>query len=638
MKLRYLLLCFIYILFAPLVFGQASTIKINEFLIDPSPQIVELINTGTEIVDLSNWHIDDNGGTTYFTIPSGTQLYPNACVSFSGNYNFNRTTTDTVRLFDSSAPPTSLSAHLIDAFDYKASSGSGVTFQRIPDGQLVWATGAANFDKYNLTGLSCAYIPSPTPTSTSSPTPTETPTPTSTPLPTLIPTLIPTNATSPTSTSIPTPTQIPTSTHAPSSTPTQIPTVTIVPTNTPVPTATTIPTSIPEIVINNVYLSEVYPNPNDGENEWGEIYNDNSFPVTLSNWSIDDVENTGANPKSFSVTIPAYSFQVVDFTSSVFNNDGDEVRLINNRDLLVDSFTYTSSQKGLSIGRISFLSSGYCLQIASKNISNNECMVIESPTPTVTPTPTTTPLQTPTPLPSPTGIPEIRYVYLSEVYAYPNENEQEWLELYNDNSFSVQLQNWKIDDVADGGSSPKKINLTIPGYSFKAIDLSISMFNNDGDTVRLLNSDDSLIDTFAYDSSEKGKSAGRTSFDSSNYCIQNPSKEYFNNSCLIESSITPSPTPSTTSTPRITVGPTRTKSAILGEEIASYENNDDLVRPSRYYTRPTLSHSRSIEGHKDTQKEKVRTDPRIRTVKTATIISSIISFLTAGFLFIRIIL
>ena len=139
MKLRYFLLCFLYIVIAPFVFGQASQIKINEFLVEPTPQIVELLNTGTEIVDLSNWYVDDSGGTTYFTIPTGTQLYPNACLSFSGSLNLNRTSDDTVRLFDSTAPPTSSSAKLIDSFDYKSSSGSGVTFQRIPDGQSIWS-------------------------------------------------------------------------------------------------------------------------------------------------------------------------------------------------------------------------------------------------------------------------------------------------------------------------------------------------------------------------------------------------------------------------------------------------------------------------------------------------------------------
>lgn len=448
MRFRYFLLCIIFIVFAPFVFGQTSTIKINEFLIDPTPQSVELLNTGTEIVDLSNWYIDDNGGTSYFTIPQGTNLYPNACLSFSGNFNLNRTTADTVRLFDSTAAPTTLSANLIDSFDYTSSSGSGITFQRIPDGQSIWATGSANFNSYNLTGQSCIYVPPPT--------------------------------------------------------------------ATVLPTATTMPTE---------------------------------------------------NPTPTNIPLP--------------------------------SFTSTP---------------------------------ISTETPSITNAPSPTPTQTISPTPT------IGAIYLSEIYPYPNENEKEWIELYNDNVFSVQLQDWKIDDIADGGSSPKKINVTIPGYSFKAIDLTTSVFNNDGDDVRLLNSNDALIDSFVYDSSEKGKSIGRVSFRSSNYCTQNPSKENSNNSCLLDSVITPTPTPSVTPTPSITISPMKSAAAVLGEHFSSNKTDYGLVRPSQFYTRPTSGLARSIDEDKGIQKEKVRTDPRIRTVRTATIITSIISFLTAGFLFIRIIL
>ena len=34
----------------------------------------------------------------------------------------------------------------------------------------------------------------------------------------------------------------------------------------------------------------------------------------------------------------------------------------------------------------------------------------------------------------------------------------EWIEIYNANSFAVDLSGWKLDDVANGGSSP----FTIP--------------------------------------------------------------------------------------------------------------------------------------------------------------------------------
>ncbi len=337
MKLRHFLLCFLYIVFAPFVFGQASKIKINEFLIEPTPQIVELLNTGTEIVDLSNWYIDDNGGTTYFTIPTGTQLYPNACISFSGSLNLNRASVDAVRLFDSTAPPTSSSANLIDSFEYKSSSGSGITFQRIPDGQAIWSTGSANFDRYNLTGLSCKVEPTITPTST------------------------------------------------PGESVSATPGVSITPTVTATPT----PTPTPTQNITAIYLSEVYPYPNENETEWVELFNDNAFSVFLDNWKIDDLGDGGSSPKKFNITIPGYSFKTIDLSSSIFNNDGDSVRLLNYNDEVVDSFSYDSVEKGKSVGRTSFLSENYCMQDPSKEYSNNSCIYESSSisTEVLTPTP-----------------------------------------------------------------------------------------------------------------------------------------------------------------------------------------------------------------------------------------------------------
>jgi len=392
---------------------------------------VELLNTGTEIVDLSNWYIDDSGGATYFTIPTGTQLYPNACISFSGSLNLNKTTVDSVRLFDSTAPPTSSSANLIDSFDYKASSGSGVTFQRVPDGQSVWSTGSANFDLYNLTGLSCKVEPSVTPTSTPQPSPTA--------------------------------------------------------------------------------------------------------------------------------------------------SAGDAV----------------------------------------------------SPTPTPLPTSVqATPTQ------------EIKAVYLSEVYPYPNANETEWVELFNDNSFSVFLDNWKLDDVEDGGSSPKKFSVTIPSYSFKSINLSGSIFNNDGDSVRLLNSNDSLADSFSYDNAEKGKSIGRTSFLSTNYCVQSSSKEYSNNSCINET--TSENSKELTPTPSYEALPNSFSSSVLGvntdEEVST---GWEPVRPTQYYERPTTENYKALEKNLKNENSKIVSNPgerEVTVVRTSSLLSALASFLTAGFIFIRIML
>ncbi len=316
-----------YVLYATNAFATGK-ILINEFLVDPPPQQVELINAGDETVEISNWYIDDNGGTTYFSIPVGSILYPNSCLVFSSEFNLNKSSPDTVRLFNNAAPPTSSAAQLIDSFSYKASSGSAVSFFRLPDGENTWATGSSSFEKFNKTRESCLIFPTDTPTKT------------------------------------------PTASPSPSDTAPQ-------------------PTSVP-ISYNNIFLSEVMVNPPTGEKEWVEIYNDNDFTVTLSNWYIDDIENAGGSPKSFSLTIAAKQYGVYELSSSLFNNDGDSARLLDSQKIEKDSFEYEKTEKGKTLGRNSLDNDKVCIQESSKGTVNNPCLARIIPTVTASISPTST--------------------------------------------------------------------------------------------------------------------------------------------------------------------------------------------------------------------------------------------------------
>jgi hypothetical protein len=185
-----------------------------------------------------------------------------------------------------------------------------------------------------------------------------------------------------------TPTQIPSPTDA------QIPNldVSINPTEgtespTPIlgsddPTPTYCKLQITPFSYNNIFLSEVMPNPPTGEKEWIEIFNKNDFPVSLTNWYIDDSENSGSTPKIFSLQINSKSYEVFDLSSSIFNNDGDTVRLLDTDKKLVDDFEYQKIETGKTLGRASFDTNDFCLQEPSKNLSNNSCI---NPTPTITP-------------------------------------------------------------------------------------------------------------------------------------------------------------------------------------------------------------------------------------------------------------
>jgi hypothetical protein len=292
-----------------------AVVSLNEVMVQPN-QVVELYNSASTSADISSWYIDDAGGSTYFSIPSETVLAPNSCLIFSADYNFNKSSSDTIRLFDNSYPPTSSSARLIDQYYYSKAPDSNYSFSKKMDGGTEWETTTSTLGLLNGTQQSC----------------------------------------------LPTPTQIPTPTISPIVTLAAISLPTIIPS----------PTSFPDF--QNIYISEIYPYPLPTENEWIEFYNGNEFIVLLKDWYIDDGENSGSTPKIFSIQIEPFSYIVVDMPSSIFNNSGDIVRLLNNQKIEKDSFEYGKIVQGKSIGRQSTIEDDFCIQEPSKNKMNSSCL------------------------------------------------------------------------------------------------------------------------------------------------------------------------------------------------------------------------------------------------------------------------
>lgn len=141
-------------------------------------------------------------------------------------------------------------------------------------------------------------------------------------------------------------------------------------------------------------------------------------------------------------------------------------------------------------------------------------------------------------------------VYLSEIMVDPENGSNEWIEFFNANDFTVFLDGWKIDDLENSGSAPRLFSLTIPAKNYGSLDLSGSIFNNTGDSVRLLDFNQKEIDSFQFESSEKGIALARTSFDSDSFCLQKPTKNQPNTSCL---------KPTNVSSPKSTITPTPTE-------------------------------------------------------------------------------
>ncbi|MFO0703145.1 MAG: lamin tail domain-containing protein [Patescibacteria group bacterium] len=515
----------------------ASGIVINEFQIS-SPQSVEIINTTDKSVDIGGYYLDDSGGSTYYTVPSSTSLLPYQCKVFQSDFNFNSSSADTVRLIDKNTPPNIPGAIIIDSYSYSSAPQNGINYSRVPDGTGNFSQQSASLGYYNSSGVNCeSQIFTPTPTLVVIPTPS--------------PTLTPSQA--PTTTITPTPTQD----------------VTIPPSLT----QTSTPSPSPTYFKNKIYLSEIMPNPTSG-NEWVEIYNDNNFKVSLTDYWIDDLEDSGGAPQKFSIDLDPNSYGTIELAGSLLNNDNDFVRLLDNENNELKIFSYLSSRSGISWGaKNPITEESFCLQYPSKNLQNNEC-IIDTPTQTLTPTKTPSPTKTPTPTMTPTPTAQsIDGVYITEFSPRTNSLDQnEWVEIYNDNSYPVTLNNWSIGDEDD----PQYLDFStdIDPYRFAVISFTSSKLNNDGDTVYLNNNNGKIVDSFTYSESDELYTWGRKKDDFGSWCLQPKSKNAFNNYCADLS--TPTPTPSKTPSPTRTRTPTRspTPSKVL-IALAKYQTSSD---------------------------------------------------------------
>ncbi|MBC2579699.1 lamin tail domain-containing protein [Clostridium sp. DJ247] len=92
-------------------------------------------------------------------------------------------------------------------------------------------------------------------------------------------------------------------------------------------------------------------------------------------------------------------------------------------------------------------------------------------------------------------------IKINEILPAPSSGS-EWVELYNNTDTAIDIGDYYIDDIVNGGGSPYKIpaGTTIPARGFWTKDFS-SYFNNGGDSVRILSTDGvTVLDEYSYGS------------------------------------------------------------------------------------------------------------------------------------------
>lgn len=324
---------------------------------------------------------------------------------------------------------------------------------------------------------------------------------------------------------------------APTTTP-EIPTTT--PTSTPeepeTPTSTPeTPTSTPAVDTSTVWagikINEIVSDPSSG-NEWVEFFNPATSSLDLANgWLCDSRGATSTYAcKSPTGTIPANGFLIFETGTAYLNNDADSVILKNPSGEIVDQIDYADDlapEKGESLARkIDGLDTGALSDWAlTTQITPAAANVIVAPI-----LPASGGGGSTSPPPSPyqgegeeaatsseavilaTSSPFISSstVFINEIYPNPpgSDSFDEFIEIKNNSSSSVDLAGWKIGDSARGYTLASSLG---PGQIIflKRALTKIALNNTGGEEVKLIDSAGRLVDLIFYERAGDGESFGR---------------------------------------------------------------------------------------------------------------------------------
>jgi len=302
--------------------------------------------------------------------------------------------------------------------------------------------------------------------------------------------------------------------------------------------------------VHALIINEVYPAPSGDLDEWVELYNDTDDHIDLSQYVLTD--EIGKNTSFDTQTLGPKEYGLAT-SKNVLNNSGDTLILKKVTDEIIEIATYSGSiDSSKSIARCpdgtgSFMTTQTITKRGSNSSSCQSTLQLQPST-----------SSTPTSLISVDASQTFSSLYISESMVHPEDQDFEWVEIYNANSFEVRLTNWFIDDGESTGSTPKPFSITVASQGYGVINLTSDIFNNTGDSVRLLDSTQKQIDSISYTTATQGKSIGKSEITSNSVCIQDATKGNKNSSCIAaqqknNSIQKPTPTSSDTKTTFITL-------------------------------------------------------------------------------------
>ena len=285
---------------------------------------------------------------------------------------------------------------------------------------------------------------------------------------------------------------------------------------------------LPFLVQANIIINEIawIGTITSANNEWIELYNDGETIVNLDGWTLK--ADDGAPEINLFGTIPAKGFFLLERTDDetapgisadliykgALGNDGENLKLYNGSGDLIDQIICADAWPAgdnSTKQTMERITSGWQ---TSKNaggtpkITNSESTEVRPLQATVKPDE------------------EIKYTEARPLYIYPKgivfneilaspdgpDAENEWIEIYNENDFEIDLSGWKIQDTA-GKSVSYILNKKILGLGylvFSRPETKITL-NNDGDRLNLINPNGETINSIIFNKALLNQSYSKTS-------------------------------------------------------------------------------------------------------------------------------
>lgn len=274
------------------------------------------------------------------------------------------------------------------------------------------------------------------------------------------------------------------------------PTLAIEPCQAPTATA-------PASTTAQVELSELYPSPADGEEEFIELHNASNTSIDLAGWSISDASGKTFTLPADDSTISAGGYRAFPFsqTKIYLNNDTDTVTLLRPDASSADTTTYEKAPKGSTWARIGSTQHTWEWTATSTPDAANKGSGTTTPPPANEEQERTPSNQTPTnPTPTPPPTESSDAVIINELLPNPSGSEttDEWIELTNTGDTSINLTGWQLTDqtryftIAD-------TRIPAHGYVvFESGETRINL-NNTGDTVYLVDATGAIMNGTTYE-------------------------------------------------------------------------------------------------------------------------------------------